>query len=1104
MPFELWGATETLRLVIPERPFLALSLFLFYLVLFIWLLYRQRGSFRRLSGRQQIGLLLLVLAGFAGSQFVAMSVTLPGLLPRPGVVQNPQTVLALVSAVPLVLAAASYPPPVAILVGFATGLSRAFWQSHQLFDPLYFALATLLVAAFLQQRYRGRLYNVVRHPVAAAPLGLLLPFLLLGWATLSYATTEVESLVALDWAISTTWAQLLPLAVEALVGGFVLRALWIAPELQPDYGPLVSSIAGRSLRSRLLVNFALLAVVVASLLLMVVFLSAKSVATRLAINEMAQDAGAVSEEIPDFRNQLQNLLRQYGQNQTLLGTDEEAIAGELARLARSGGAYYRRVILVDADGQVRAHYPNQDLRSVDLTLQEESAIGDAVSRGLPSITAAQETAGGLEVVSIVVPVMNGDGEAEAALIGRIPGVALGGLVGGIQKTVGAGTGFIVDEQNQVVAHPDETSLLTTWAPAVSEDQYIRARRDLPGHAYEGRSSDTNARELVYFSEGPDHPWTVVVTLPYAVVLGLALEISAPLLLALVPVIGLVAAQLYLLSDSISKPLRRLVQASQQLTSGDWDATVPLDDEGEVGQLAQAFERMRRSLQQQFNDKSLMLQVSQDISTSIDIEHGLPTILRGILRGTGAAGVRAIVLNPMSRHPLAFADGPVGDVMAPFDRQVVQAARQQEELILNTPEQIRHCFDLPVQASLPVQAMVSVTLYSKSKFQGVLYLGYRQARVIEESELNLLRTLAGQASVLVENAHLYATAEGQRRRLTAVLASTSDAFVVTDQTNRILLVNPAMERLFNINARSVTHRQVADVIPNRPLVAALTEREERVHNLEISGEDGRTFYAGVSTIVRGDGQVVGRVAVLHDITQLKELDQLKSEFVATVSHDLRGPLTFMRGYLTMLSMVGEINERQQGYIEKIQGGVDRISRIVEDLLDLGRIEAGVELVINDIEVPQLLADVVAEHADQAAVQGMELQVMAAPDLPIVRADGGLVRRAVSNLVSNAVKHAPGSGVVLVRAQQDGDDIIFSVHDRGPGIPQTDQIRLFEKFYRVPQKDNDGTKGSGLGLAIVKSIAQRHGGRVWVHSQEGKGSAFYFSLPVASAEQVEEPA
>ena len=120
---------------------------------------------------------------------------------------------------------------------------------------------------------------------------------------------------------------------------------------------------------------------------------------------------------------------------------------------------------------------------------------------------------------------------------------------------------------------------------------------------------------------------------------------------------------------------------------------------------------------------------------------------------------------------------------------------------------------------------------------------------------------------------------------------------------------------------------------------------------------------------------------------------------------------------------------------------------------------------------------------------------------MKADAALLKSAVTNLIGNAIKHAPHSGVVLVRAQHDGDEIIFSVQDRGPGIPHKEQIRLFEKFYRVRQKDQDVTKGSGLGLAIVKSIVQRHGGRVWVHSQEGKGSTFYFSLPVKYSVQVE---
>jgi PAS domain S-box-containing protein len=1094
MPVELWGATEAPRLLMPQRPLLALLLLLLYGLGLGWLLYQQRAAFGDLSRRQRLGLGAVLLAALISSHLFAISVTFPGLLPRPGVAQNPETVLALFSAIPLVFAAAYFAPPVALLVGLATGLSRALWQSYQVFDLLYYALATALLATFLQQRYRGHLHSLLRHPILAALLGLILPFPLLGLAALSSASSGVDSLVALDWALSTTWARVLPLALEALVAGFVLRVVWIVSEWRPQRGPLVSSITGRSLRNRLLANFFLLAVVVGSLLLMVVFLSARSVATRLSVNQMAHEANAVAAQIPGFRNQLQNLLRQYGDNPALLSADDDVISAQLAQLVRSAGAYYRRVVLVDDQGRVRAYYPDRDVRTLRLTTLEQDAVADALSRGLPSITPAQETPGGTEVISIVVPVRNGAGEPAASLVARIPSVALGGLVGGMQGTLNEGTGFIVDEQNRVVAHPEESSLLTSWTPAAAEQQYIRARRDLPGFAYEGRSSETNARELVYFVQGPDHPWTVVLTLPYTVVLRLALDISTPLLLALLPIFALVGTQLYFLSSSITNPLQRLVQASQQLTSGNWDVAVPVEDEGEVGQLGQAFERMRRAMQQRFNEDRLLLQVSQDISTSIDIEHGIPSVLRGILRGTGAAGARAAILNPAARHPLTFAEGPVGQAMAPLDRHIAVLVREHEEVILSTPEEIREQLNLPPDAVLPVQAIVAIGLYSKSNFQGVLWLGHRQARVAGESELGLLRALASQASMLVVKAHLFATADGQRRRLAAVLSSTSDPVLVTDQTNRILLLNPAMERLFDVSASEVANRPVADVIPDTVLVEALTKGEERVRNLEIAGGDGRTFYAGVSTIVRNDGQVVGRVAVLHDITKLKELDQLKSEFVATVSHDLRGPLTFMRGYITMLPMVGEINLRQQAYIEKILGGVQQMSSLVEDLLDLGRIEAGVELMHNVIEVQPLLTGVVEELADQAVDAGIDLQILATPDLPLVVGDASLVRRAVANLVTNAIKHASHSGVVLLRAQQDGDEVIFSVHDRGPGIAQADQIRLFEKFYRLRKKDQEGTKGSGLGLAIVKSIVERHGGRVWLHSQEGKGSSFYFSLPL----------
>ena len=1097
MPFELWGATDAPWVAMPERPLFGYGLLLAYVVILVILLYHQRARLTRMTRRQWGGVVLLSLISLTVSQLFPISLALDSQLPPPSATQNPEVTLTLFGSVPFLLAGATLNPGAALIVGFVSGIGRAFWRTHQIYDPFYFALAALIATAWMQQNYRGRLYRWLRQPFVSGPLSLILTVPAVGLAAFAYAEVGAGNLVALDWATSTTGAQLLPSFVEGVFGGAIVALILVGvPHWRQQPTVLVPSPQSRSVRNRLLFYFVLFAIALSIGLFAIVFSLSARVATRLTVNQMAHDAEAVAEQIPEFRNQVQNLLSQSGDDPVLLGDDEEAVVERLRELTRAAGAFYRRVVVVDGDGDVVAFYPDQDTPDLALTSQEQSAVADALELGVPSITAAQALEGGEHVLSFVVPVVDDDDEPAAALIGRIPGIALRKLVNGLQGTVGSGSGFIVDEQNRVIAHPDEDSLLTMWAPSVAEGRSLTAKLNVPGVAYEGRKSETNARELVYYLQGPDHPWKVVLTVPYQVVLRQGLEISAPLAGVLTIAMVAFAFSLLYLGRSITAPLARLVDASKQLADGDWDANVPVESEDEVGQLGRAFEQMRRSMQKQFRDMQLMVDVSQDISASIDINQGVPTILRGALRASGASGVRAVVVNPSGRRPLTFAEGPAGKEMRIFDRKIARMAQRRREVMLSTPEQIRQQLGLPPEQLLPVRSLLAIALYAKERFQGVFWLGYRQPHHFSATELDLLRTMAGQASVLVENARLFATAEGQRRRLAAVLASTSDAVIVTDQTDRILLVNRAMERTFNLRANQVAGRPVADVIGNANLIEALTKREERVRDLEVRMKAGRTLYASVSTIVSNDNQVLGRVAVLHDITRLKELDDLKSEFVSTVSHDLRGPLTFMRGYITMLPIVGEINEKQQDYIDRILSGVQQMSGLVEDLLDLGRIEAGVDLMRDEIDAQKLLESVAREQAAQAAMQGIKFQVKVEPDLPPISGDLSLIRRAVVNLASNAIKYAPDSGTVTLGAELDDGEVVFSVRDRGPGIPKKDQIRLFEKFYQVKGQEQNGKRkrGSGLGLAIVKSIVERHGGRVWVNSQVARGSTFYFSLPV----------
>jgi PAS domain S-box-containing protein len=315
---------------------------------------------------------------------------------------------------------------------------------------------------------------------------------------------------------------------------------------------------------------------------------------------------------------------------------------------------------------------------------------------------------------------------------------------------------------------------------------------------------------------------------------------------------------------------------------------------------------------------------------------------------------------------------------------------------------------------------------------------------------------------------------------------------------VLLVNPAAEAAFGLSGPGVIGRPVAQVLgaAHADLLRVLQDKRNGGRPpsaREIRIATGHTLYASASPIISADGSTLGQVCVLRDVTHFKEVDQMKSEFVATVSHDLRAPLTFMRGYATMLPMVGALNEKQKEFGDKIVAGIEQMTVLIDDLLDLGRIEAGVGLAREACQIDQIVNVVVDTLRPQAANKGLSLTVEASQQLPPVSGDPTLLRQAIANLVDNAIKYTPSGGQVGLRVASDPSKLLLVVSDTGLGIAPADQAHLFEKFFRVKQRGSSQVKGSGLGLAIVKSIVERHGGRVWVDSKLGKGSTFYMELP-----------
>src|SRR5437867_4632008 len=233
-------------------------------------------------------------------------------------------------------------------------------------------------------------------------------------------------------------------------------------------------------------------------------------------------------------------------------------------------------------------------------------------------------------------------------------------------------------------------------------------------------------------------------------------------------------------------------------------------------------------------------------------------------------------------------------------------------------------------------------------------------------------------------------------------------------------------------------------------------------------------------------------------RLQELDKLKSDFVSTVSHELRTPMTSIKGYVDNIldGLTGALTERQSYYLNRVKYNVERLTRMINDLLDLSRIEAGkVELHLSAVCMRDLVNDVVEGFQRAAQEKGLTLRSHQPDELPAIRGDRDKLHQVLTNLIQNAIKFTPKGGEIRVEANaHDGGFVLVTVSDTGCGIPPHELDRVFDRFYRVESVSAEEC-GSGLGLPIAKSLVELHGGRIWAESTPGQGSRFYFTVPIA---------
>lgn len=500
----------------------------------------------------------------------------------------------------------------------------------------------------------------------------------------------------------------------------------------------------------------------------------------------------------------------------------------------------------------------------------------------------------------------------------------------------------------------------------------------------------------------------------------------------------------------------------------------------------------RALTQELDLDTLLGRI---LSISIDMLAGQAGLIA--LRSTmNAGGWRVRVSQGLPPAFLAYVEPLLSNI--PVDNAPLQP---------DLPEVNRIVQELTRMAGLGSLTGVGLPLVARQQVVGVIVIYRNYSSLFSANDQALLGSFANQAAIAVQNAQLYLQITQSRQRTEALLDSAADGLMILGADQRIERCNPALERMLNRPVAEIQGRMHEEIIRWKTPPQGLTLESAiaggwpltananlYVEGDLLCGDDKMPLPVGITyaPLLSSEGALLNVIATLRDITRFRQADELKSTFISIVSHELKTPVALIKGYTSTLRRDDASWERAivDESLQVIEEEADRLSSLIENLLDASRLQAG-GFKIKQAEV--CVPAIARRMADRFQTQTSEhaLVVDFADDFPVVLADEKRLEQVFSNLISNAIKYAPG-GEIRISGQTRPDQVIVCVSDSGPGIAPSDVPHVFDSFYRAPEMARS-TKGAGLGLFLTKAIIEAHGGRIWVDSGNDRGARICFSLP-----------
>lgn len=610
------------------------------------------------------------------------------------------------------------------------------------------------------------------------------------------------------------------------------------------------------------------------------------------------------------------------------------------------------------------------------------------------------------------------------------------------------------------------------------------------------------------------------------------------------VIGAISAQSYQFNAYTEDDQQILSTLANQATVAILNARLFAETQKLANTLEQRVTERTSQLNHEQHNTETLLRILTDVTANLDLDRALNRTL-ALLNDAIGAEQGTIMLLRAEDNKLHYRAGygsmsgteESGETKtsSPMILKIGEglsgwAVKYREPVLVNDLRQDSRWVAAP--GSQSHRSALVVPLLVGEDVIGTIMVFHRSTGYFGNEALEMVKAIGSQVAIAINNAQLYELIRDQAERLgsmlrqqqveasrqTAIFEAVADGVVVTDPSNHITFVNASVERILDINKLQMEGQSLESFAglfgkTTQTWIQTVKEWTENsgssqmgeTYAEQINLDNGRVVLVHLAAVVWRD-EFLGTVSIFRDITHEVEVDRLKSEFVATVSHELRTPMTSIRGYVDLLLMgaAGVMNESQSHFLDIVKNNTERLNVLVNDLLDVSRIEAGrVMLSIQPVDLQSIASECFSELQRRSEKENkpMEVSLDVENSLPLVMADPERVHQILGNLLDNAYNYTPAHGRVKVFLHKVNGNVEIDVQDNGIGISIEYRDRIFERFFRGEDPMVLATPGTGLGLSIVKQLVEMHRGKIWMRSSgiPGQGSTFSFSLPAAETEE-----